>query len=189
MRKEFILYLIDRPVLTISLIFSSIPLWFSIFYAIYKEYDIVVTLLGISIIFLSKIHIYSEQSGVNPFMVALNTFIKIVTGFVFQIVGILFLIIFSISLAIGEENIAMAVGILLIVVFIVMFLSLNGGVLAKLWGIRVLDERRGVLTSIFYNLMWILIFFNDDPIMFFIGLIISISININLFFKRGLVTV
>ncbi len=189
MRREFLLYLIDRPILTVSLLFSSMPLWFVLLYAIYKEYDVIFTLLGLLVVFLSKINSYTDPVGLNPFLVALNTFIKMVSGFVFQIAILIFLIGLSILMAIGETEIAAVVGILLLIVIVVMFLTLNGRILARLWGIRVLDENRGVLLSIFYNLMWVIVFFNDDPVMFVFALLISFYINLSGFYKRVVLTI
>jgi len=185
MRKEDFLYLVDKPLLTVSLLFSSIPIWFVIFFAIYRGIDLISTLIFLFILFLCRIHIFTESQNLNPFSVAFNTFVKNVISISLQITLSFFIIILSIVMMIGEKNAAIVFTLITIAIIVVMIFIGNGRLLYKQWKVYTIGEGRGLISSIIYNLIWLTIFLNEDIIIFAIGMIISVYWNIYLYFKRS----
>jgi len=190
MRKEYIFYLIERPFFTISFILSAIPILYVVFYAINKELDLLATFIFITILFLAKVDIYADSFKMNPFLLLLNTFIKRVTNFALSLAFFVFVVFLTFFIAIKESTIVIVIGILLMAILVVIIIFGSGSLLRKLLGIMTVEERRSIIGSIFYNMLWVLVLITDDIFMFILGLLISIYWNMILEFKnisKGLV--
>ncbi|MGB9730637.1 MULTISPECIES: hypothetical protein [Calditerrivibrio] len=185
MRREDFLYLMDKPLLTISLLFSSIPIWFVIVFAIFREIDLISTLIFLFILFFCKIYTFTESHDLNPFSVAFNTFVKNVVSISLQITLSFFIIILSILMAIGEKNAAIIITFILVALICVMIFIGNGRLLYKIWKINTVVEVRGLISSMIYNLMWFFILLNEDIVIFILGMIIAVYWNTHLYFKRS----
>lgn len=86
---------------------------------------------------------------------------------------------------IGEKNAAIVITLITIAIIAVMIFIGNGRILYKRWRVYTIGEGRGLISSIIYNLIWLIILLNEDIIIFALGMIISVYWNIYLYFKRS----
>ncbi|MCX8084229.1 MAG: hypothetical protein N3C60_04840 [Calditerrivibrio sp.] len=185
MDRVILLYMIERPIFSVSFIISSVPLWFAIVYPIEKSLDIVFGILFILLVLLSKIYIQAEPTGVNPFLLLFNTIIRSAINVSLQI-SLLFVIVILMVFWLIEDITVVAIfsfiGVALIFSIIVFGRSNN---LQMILGFRtVRDSRRNLLMGLFYNLLWIVILFTDDSLLIVMGVVIAIYFHYKDFSKE-----
>lgn len=185
MIKGFIAYLLERPLYFLSFLISMIPLWFPILLIFYRDFDLLLGITTFFMIICSKIYLETEITGGNPFSNLLYTISRMVVSISLQLVIIFLMILLLISLTFGDTKFVSVIFFLILIVIISLFLFGSDRYLERVWGYRGLKgDSMGVITKIFYQLIWLIIMFSNDYTVISLGLLLSLYFHTKDFMKR-----
>lgn len=185
MIRQIFGYMVERPLYFVSFLVSMVPLWFPFLLIIYRNFDIFSGMVLFFLIICSKIYIETEITGENPFSLLFYTILRMGASLSLQISAIFLMILLAVAVLLEEKTFLFIVSILTILVFISLFLLDGKSNMERLWGYRELKgERLGIISRIFYQIIWLIIIFKYDYYVILLGLVLSFYFHMKGFLKK-----